>query len=243
MADSSLDRFMFKSDNATVNLIKLLAPGFLALFVMSVIVDVGDTKEFNLIFYAFALTILCWALAYPILWLIVRATGTSVVWDLSNPLFLTYVTALSICLGVGLAIGIQRDILFTVLRGLPVTDVINKRSIKRPLPFLLSRNTAGGLRRDGDARPTGKVTEAWLRVRLKKGGAYEGWPEFYGLGPTESELYLSPACQVQTTPNQGEKISKHTGPGVLIYEREIEVIELIDRTESACFRQWFPDKK
>lgn len=234
---------MFKSDNATVNLIKLLAPGFLALFVMSVIVDVGDTKEFNLIFYAFALTIVCWALAYPILWLFVRATGLSVVWDLSNPLFLTYVTVLSIAVGVGLAIGIQRDVFFTILRGLPGTDIINKRSINRPLPFLLSRNTAGGLRRDGDARPTGKVTEAWLRIRLKKGGSYEGWPEFYGLGSTESELYLSPACQAQSVQNQADKISKHPGPGVLIYEREIEVIEFIDRTESLCFRQWFPDKK
>jgi hypothetical protein len=57
--------------------------------------------------------------------------------------------------------------------------------------FLLSQNTSGRL---NDARPTEKVAEAWIMVRLEDGQRYEGWPEFYSLGPDQSEIYLSPAC-------------------------------------------------
>jgi bacteriorhodopsin len=87
---------MFKSDNTTFNVIKLLAPGFLALFVISSIVDIGETREINLLFFAFVLTILCWILAYPTVWLFARATGRIVVCDLGNAPFVGYVVFLSV---------------------------------------------------------------------------------------------------------------------------------------------------
>jgi hypothetical protein len=233
---------MVKSDNATVNLIKLLAPGFLALFIIGVIVDIGSTREFDLIFFGFALTLICWGLAYPLLWAFVRVTGATVVWDLSNPIFATYVLILAIVVGVFGAVSVQLDLFYAVLRKLPGAELVNKRSAKRPLPFLLQQNTTGNLRRDGDSRPQGKVTEAWLIVRVKQGGAYAGWPEFYGVGKDASEIYLSPACEVEITANREERTTKHKGPGVLIYEREITAVEFMDRSESACFLLWFPSK-
>jgi hypothetical protein len=58
---------MIKSENTTVNVILSLLPGFLALFIIGRIVDIGNTKEFDLIFYGLILTLVCWALAWPFL--------------------------------------------------------------------------------------------------------------------------------------------------------------------------------
>jgi hypothetical protein len=236
---------MIKSDNATLNLVILLIPGFIALFVISLIVDIGGLKEFDIVFYGFMLTTVCWALSYPILWIFTKLSGKIIVWKPTTPVFTSYMTILSVVLGILIGIGIQNDWFYAALRAIPGTDVINKRSFKRPMPFLLFQNSTGKLRRDGDGRPgTGvKVTEAWVRVKLKQGGGtYDGWPEFYSSGSDPSELYLSPACQVQNPGESTEKVAKHKGPGVLIYEREILSVEFLDRPESACFLQWFPSK-
>jgi hypothetical protein len=64
--------------------------------------------------------------------------------------------ALSILVGIGLGIAFQNDVFYQLLRKLPFTDVVNARSAERPLPFLLSQNSAGKLKRDGDARPSVK---------------------------------------------------------------------------------------
>jgi len=234
---------MIKSDNTTLNLIKVLIPGFIALFIISLVVDIGGLKEFDVVFYGFMLTVVCWALAYPTIWVFARLSGKTIIWEPTSPVFTSYMTVLSVILGILIGIGIQNDWFYSALRTIPGTDTINKRSFKRPLPFLLFQNSTGRLKRDGDGRPGTKVTEAWVRVRLKQGGGtYDGWPEFYSSGSDPSELYLSPACQVQNAGETTEKVTKHKGPGILIYEREILSIEFLDRPESACFLQWLPPK-
>jgi hypothetical protein len=148
-------------------------------------------------------------------------------------------------IGIGIGIGIQNDLFYVVLRSIPFTDVINTRSTKRALPFLLSQNSAGKLNDDGDGRPSGKVTEAWIRIKVKQPGGrlvYEGWPEFYGSGSEQSEVYLSPACQVDLHSPPPDVVTKIKGPGVLIYERDIESVEFMDRAESPCYELWFPPK-
>src|SRR5262249_29679664 len=129
----------------------------------------------------------------------VKATGSTVVWDPTKPAFMSGMAALSILVGIGIGIAIQNDTFYAVLRSIPGTDVVNTRSSKRPLPFLLSQNWEGKLKENGDGRPSGKVTEAWIRIKVKQSGgplAYEGWPEFFGVGSEQSEVYLSPACHV-----------------------------------------------
>jgi hypothetical protein len=113
------------------------------------------------------------------------------------------------------------------------------------VPFLLSQNSAGKLKEDGDGRPSGKVTDAWIRIKVKQSGGplvYEGWPEFYGVGSEQSEIYLSPACQVDLHSPPPDVVTKIKGPGVLVYEKEIESLEFIDHDESSCFKLWFPPK-
>jgi hypothetical protein len=56
---------MIKSENTTVNAILSLLPGFLALFVIGRIVDIGNVKEFDLFFYGLILTLVCYVLAFP----------------------------------------------------------------------------------------------------------------------------------------------------------------------------------
>jgi hypothetical protein len=87
-----------------------------------------------------------------------------------------------------------------------------------------------------------KKTEAWLKVGLKSGKVYEGWPEFFEMGEKPSELYLSPACEWSL--QHGKELLKPLpGPGIVIFEREIETITFIDREESRCFAHWFGGKK
>jgi hypothetical protein len=140
--------------------------------------------------------------------------------------------------GVFFGLGAEKDLFFVTLRSLPITDTLNKRSSSRPLVFLLSQNSAGQLKQDGDARPEPiKRTEAWVKVRLKSGREYEGWPEFFETGREASELYLSPACQLSANFDE-ELHSPVPGPGILIFEREIESITFIDRETSKCFEYW-----
>jgi hypothetical protein len=141
-------------------------------------------------------------------------------------------------MGIAIGLAAEKDVFYVKLRSLPITDILNKRSSSRPLTFLLSQNSTGKLKEEGDARPKKfKKTEAWLRIKLKSGKIIEGWPEFYEISDEPSELYLSPACNLEKKDGK-EIISPVPGPGVLIFEREIEIITFIDREKCKCFDYW-----
>jgi hypothetical protein len=233
---------MIQSENTTVNVILSLLPGFLALFIIGRIADIGNIKEFDSIFFGLILTLVCWALAWPFLLGWAKVTKKTVVWNPANPSFMTGMAALSILVRIGIGIGIQNDVFYVILRSISGTNVVNLRSSKNPLPFLLSQNWAGKLDVDGDARPSGQVPYAWVRIKVKESGAplvYEGWPDFFRNGAELSEVYLSPACQVDLHSAPPHVVTKIKGPGVLVYEKEIASVEFINPNESSCWKRWY----
>jgi uncharacterized protein DUF6338 len=156
----------------------------------------------------------------------------------NHPALLVAVFLVAVVVGIGTGLAAERDLFHSVLRSLPGTATMNKRSTKRPLPFLLSQNTAGRLREDGDGRPGQKATEAFVRIFLREGRIYDGWPEFYGTERKPSEVYLSPACRAERRPDGTYDVVVIPGPGVLVAESEIQVVEFLDRKSSQCFELW-----
>jgi hypothetical protein len=216
----------------------LLLPGFMCVSVVGMIVDLGELSEFQITYYSLISTL-------PIVVLTIPASA-AIGWTLkrsgfstsgSAPTYVFFTTSFVIAIAIGVVAGLaaQGDEFYRTLRSLPGTDVLNKRSAKRPLVFLLNQNSKGQMKKEGDGRPAFmKRTEAYARVGLKDGPVYEGWPEFYEHGNSPSELYLSPACRVSEV---GE-VSILPGPGVIIVEAEIKSIELLDRESSTCFAKY-----
>ncbi len=228
----------------------LLLPGFLSVALVGLVVDLGQLSEFQITFYSFILTLIDVAIALPLIsvtFKLISVIKPKALSDETRTYVFGFVTVIvSILIGIFLGLAAEKDRFFVTLRALPITDTLNKRSSSRPLVFLLSQNTAGRLKTEGDARPAGsKQTEAWARVEMKGGKRYEGWPEFYEIGSKSSEIYLSPACEVASSnpKSSGETLRPIAGPGVILYESEIQSVEFLDRSASPCFAHWFPRPK
>jgi hypothetical protein len=215
-----------------------LAPGFLALALLGLIADLDELNEFRILFYGLALTFVCWVIVLAFLGIGRIFFRRLPVEPSNHPALLVAVFLVSVAVGIGTGMAAERDLFHQVLRSLPGTVTMNKRSTKRPLPFLLSQNTAGRLRQDGDGRPGPKATEAFVRIFLKEGRIYDGWPEFYGTERKPSEVYLSPACRAEKRVDGSYDVVKIAGPGVLMVEAEIQVVEFLDRKSSQCFDLW-----
>lgn len=227
----------------------LLLPGFLSVSLVGLIVDLGQLSEFQITFYSFVLTLIDIAVALPVCWVaftLIRKFRPSLLdGDTPKYVFCFAIVLVSIPMGIFLGLAAEKDSFFVALRALPITDALNKRSSSRPVVFLLSQNSVGKLDVEGDGRPKGfKQTEAWALIQMKNGKSFEGWPEFYETGSKPSEIYLSPACEVITEPGKpGDLLRPIKGPGIILYESEIQSIELMDRAASVCFAHWLPASK
>ena len=213
----------------------MILPGFLSLSLIGHIVDLGELTEFQLIYSCFALTLINLCIALLICWPIWKCIQSK---KSQYAIFYTIIIFVAVSIGILFGYASEKDWLLRSLRWLPITKTLDKRSSNRPLVFLMKQNTMGKLDEDGDARPK-KVTEAWVKVRMKSGKLYEGHPEFYEIGNEKSELYLSPACEWKKI-NDTETINTIPGPGIILYETEIESVTLINREESKCIFQ-FPE--
>lgn len=215
----------------------ILLPGFLCMSIVGSIVELGQLSEFQITFYSFVLTLVITAISLAIISLACRWRGIS-----SGPVkqttFFVVTIVVSVLIGLSLGLAAEGDRFFVALRALPITNTLNKRSAARPVVFLLTQNTGGKLKTEGDGRPPNrKQGEAWALIQLKNGKRFEGWPEFYETGSKPSELYLSPACE-ETSDKGNVGIRPIEGPGIVIYESEIQSIELLDRAASKCYAHW-----
>jgi hypothetical protein len=229
---------MLRDVETTVKLVLALAPGFVALALLELIADLDELNEFRILFYGLALTFVCWVIVLAFLGIGRIFFQRLPVEPSNHPALLFIVFLVAVAVGIGTGIAAERDLFHAVLRSLPGTATMNKRSTKRPLPFLLSQNTAGRLRTDGDGRPVAKVTEAFVPIFAKEGRVYDGWPEFYGTERKPSEVYLSPACRAEKRADGSWDVTMIHGPGVLVVESEIQVVEFLDRKSSQCFDLW-----
>jgi hypothetical protein len=220
----------------------LLLPGFLCLFVVGQIVALGALDEFQIVFYLVLLNMIIWAATTPLVYgtasLIARVFPHIQMSSVLMPMLSVFVLIASVGLGVVIGLAAEGDTLFRALRAAPITDTLNKVSAKRPLVFILSQNSVGKLKELGDARkPEKKQTEGWAQVAMKSGRVYEGWPEYYTITEEAGEIWLSPACERQA--GDGEhSVRRIPGPGILVVEREIESVALLDRSDSECFAAW-----
>lgn len=186
----------------------ILLPGFLSVSLIGQIVDLGRLTEFQVVFYSFVLTLVNLFIALPIWWWVSRRVFLQKYLRVPEhtpikSLFYGIVVLVSMVTGILLGLAAEKDVFFVMLRTLPITETLSKRSSRRPLVFLLLQNATGQLKQEGDARPKSmKKTEAWVKVHLKSGKVYEGWPEFFGIGYDPSELYLSPACEWKLQQNK-----------------------------------------
>jgi|GEM_PF-3100714 len=217
----------------------ILFPGILSLTVICLLCDIENLSETQIIFSSFGLTFINIVISLSVYW-VFWYFRTNLRTKFSFVLFSIIILLTSIVSGIVFGISGQNDWLYRVLRAIPITDILVKRSSDRPLLFLLKQNTAGLLDEEGDARPKKlKKTEAWVEVILKNGKKFEGWPEFYEGSKKPSELYLSPACR-KIKEKCKEVVKPIEGPGIIIFEREIETITFIDREVGLCSQYWLP---
>lgn len=150
-------------------------------------------------------------------------------------LFILIVLIVAVLTGIIVGVAYENDTLIKLLRGVPGTGMITKRSHQRPLTFLLTLNRKGKLK-EGRPEPM-KATEAWVKVCLKSGKVFHGYPEFFSLSGKTSEIFLSPACR-EITDDRCTKVVEFEGPGILIFEKDIQFIEFLDRPKSECHNLW-----
>jgi hypothetical protein len=220
----------------------LLSPGFISLAVIGQIIDLGQLTEFQITYYSLVLTVVNLVMAIAVVWLVsIPIRLFSPDWNVKAGTLLFVSLIVGAAVGIAIGLAAEQDKFFLTVRSLSITKELNKRSSARPTTFLLSQNTGGQLQIEGDARPI-KVTEAWAHVTLKGSSkTYEGWPEFYGVGKEQSEIYLSPACEISSKAGK-QHVMKVPSPGVILYEPEILSIVLIERACSPCYLRWYPQK-
>ena len=145
--------------------------------------------------------------------------------------FTATVLGFSVTLGLIAGYAYSSDLLLSSLRRGPFARELTKRSVERPLAFLLAANRKGELE---EGRPNAlKQRQVWVEVYLKEGKkVFAGYPEFFPVGEKQSEIFLSPACILEPT------LTAWPGPGVLIREEEISYIAFVDRERSACHNLW-----
>lgn len=147
--------------------------------------------------------------------------------------------AISIAMGVGLAIAAEADLQYRMLTAITAMlgDVVDAETSKKPLGYVLYLNSKGELTSrniDGRLFDKDRVTEAWVRVRLKEGETFEGWPRVYSQSKEAMQIMLSPACSVT---GERQLIEPIKGPGVLFYEDEIASMRFLDRP-TGCSHYW-----
>lgn len=231
--------------------VAFLLPGIVAAACLGLISNVLRLSEIQIVILGIFLTapmlIVSCALLYAFLFL-VRQVGNLVQKYASNSAlvfsvtqsrfaFLSWIIALILSpyLGVNLAVWMEGDGLHRAAQRITTVGLLDSESIWSPLERLLYVNTKGKLNDESyylalDGRtkksPWG---DAQIEVHLKTKEIFLGWPRAYGQRGGESEIYLSPACRHESNGSPGFL----PGPGVVIKEREVAFVVLVDR-ESGC---------
>jgi hypothetical protein len=236
---------MFPSGlNELVRWISFLLPGWLAIVITGVITIYGPSGELAIVFSSFLLSTLAYAIARAIFrGLRFRPRGQPApgaeaaeaqtseppVWSLF---------AVAAVLGVLLGVGIENSFVYAGLRLLPFGLGGAKVGDGRPRTMALKDATEnrlayriGGQRIAPAKAPNdGGDEQNYFRVRLADGPIYEGEIIHFELGEADTDIYMNPACLVV-----GTAVTPVQGPGAIIYEKNIQSIEIVDRAHSDCY--------
>lgn len=239
-----------RASHEFLDLIIKIFPGFVSVMIMEFSSKLIQISDFRYILYAFILSVINYFLAsscYKCYRLILRYKSSPSlpflyekdVGNLSdrNRTYITIAIIISVITGWSGGYAIDQDVFYRI----PFIDmVINKKSGKRTLVYLLYNNTKKRFQNEEfDSRPDPKVRDPFapVSVQLKNGAKYEGFPILYETGNRQMEIYLSPACYWQEY-----TLEKHDGPGIIVFEKEIENISFVDLNNSKCYQLWYPTK-
>lgn len=220
--------------NAAVKWAMAFLPGFVALFVFGQIVDSGDIKEFEFVFYLVLLTMITWAVAWPILFFVNRCFGLSINVVEMHPIGTPFFIVLGFFVGGFIGYLSDKNTFYATIRGLPFTSELNVVSKKPVSIFVLDHNAERTLHKNVDTRASQERDDhAWVRILVDGGEEYHGWPGLFSKGREFDELFLTPACKVV-----GGSLTKHEGAGVLLFSQFIKGVEFMDRDNSECACEW-----
>ena len=148
------------------------------------------------------------------------------------PLFASVVLVMSLVTSVLVAKVYQHDIALGLPRMIGIE--FDRESRLPPSKLVLTKDVTVL-----DARPEHlRGDKFWLRIFLPSDQTYEGFPRYYPTAGESFEFFLSPACKAKHTAGSSV-FTAIEGPGVLILEKDINRIELIDESQSDCCKLYF----
>ena len=222
----------------------ILLPGFLTVGLARYIGGLGKFEEFELTLFSLAISIFVFCISLVvfhvlswsgILLKLRRSVDKPPLIPELTVWFLMLVFAVALFMGVSIGRAYETDLVLKILRKMPGSTLMTKRSSDTPLNLLFRLNQKG-LLAEVDARPSGKQSEVWVEIVLESGEKFLGYPELFGYQEGVPEIYLSPAC---TRKNNVRKID---GPGVVIPSTNIRYLFLTDRQANECHELFNPKK-
>ena len=226
----------------------LLLPGFVSYVSARLIAPLDPPSELEVLAYSF--TFLLVNLAVTLTLFVVVSRVHPLWWHsqqvgqiASTAIFTATLLAVSLITGVVGGVMLERDIFFKFAAALPFLTAPVQDSVHSPLDRILLQNHLG-IKKDtyadnrsyeGDRGHS--TTQAYTRITTIGGAIYEGWPNYFDSRRREEQIYLTPACLLIETKN-GTEVLPIKGPGVVIFERDIRSVVLLDKRATRCSSYW-----
>ena len=162
-----------------------------------------------------------------------------------STMFMAGLLIISLMTGFVSGIMQERDTYFTIMGYIPFLPNPIQDSSQNPLDRILRQNQSGlqnykdppaDARKFQSDRAT-KSAQAWARVTTSDGVTYEGWPYYFDARRSQEQIYLSPACRLIDS-KDGTTVLPISGPGIVVFERDIRNIVLLDIYATRCSSYW-----
>lgn len=213
------------------------APGFIAFFMFTQVIDSSEIKEFEFVFYLVLLSIVTWMIANPfIMYFNWQFTKSITIKDRSIGV-ITFNLIIGSLVGLSFAYISEKNLVYRTMSNIPIINDINVVSSENASAYILNLNTDRKLQEGADNRKVDKIDQGWVNVQIDNGPMYQGFPFRYSSGKKPIELYLSPACVLDATKNPSN-MKKVKGPGVLLFQKFIKSIQIVNTKDADCAWLW-----
>lgn len=226
----------------------LLLPGFLSYSFASLIAPSEVESDFKVVASSFTyllINLIITAIVFvciPRFWYRMSQPHKNVI---ISTVFITVLLVISLITGFASGVMQERDTYFTIMGYVPFLPNPIQDSSQSPLDRILRQNQSGlqnykdppaDARKFKSDRAT-ESAQAWARVTTSSGVTYEGWPYYFDARRSQEQIYLSPACRLIDS-KDGITVLPISGPGVVVFERDIRNIVLLDIYATRCSSYW-----
>ena len=227
----------------------LLLPGFVSYGVATLIAPAQQTSDFEVIASSFTYLVINIVIAVV---LTIGIPKFRKLWSqpqkhiVATATFIFVLLVTSVFTGYASGVMQERDIIFGIMKSIPLMPNPIQDSAQSPLDRILRQNQSGlqnyadppaDARKWKDDRAT-KSAQAWARITTSSGAIYEGWPYYFDSRRSYEQIYLSPACVLSPISDNAYKVMPISGPGVIVYERDIRNVILLDIYATRCSSYW-----